>query len=338
MSTIEPIHELRKKVQEPVRKYNDIAGHLIGDRVSIHVTRAFLRAGWSPTVATIAFLVCGLVGSSLVALGGHWAVAGFGVVFLYYVFDCVDGEVARYHSREELVWGFHDFMFHLYVKSAFFVALGIYAVGVTGRSWVFLLALSALLATLFLKFLHDAAIILNVRYVLLRDPKERARFVEQLTAAASDQELSTAGDLPGEHTPFHFGSPLSVVRSAITNFDLSVLYFLVAAVVDVWLQPFTVAGIPCDVKTALLAFYALILPLDFFDHVQSYIRANKFQVESRRLLRRAHHFRIPRASESAVERTAGQTAGPTAEHTAGHTAEHAAEHSAKRHGGRGDRA
>lgn len=302
MSTIEPIHELRKKVQEPVRKYNDIAGHLIGDRVSIHVTRAFLRAGWSPTVATIAFLVCGLVGSALVAMGGNWAVAGFGVVFLYYVFDCVDGEVARYHSREELVWGFHDFMFHLYVKSAFFLALGVYAVRLTGLPWVFFLAVSALLATLFLKFLHDATIILNVRYVLLRDPAERDRFVQQLTNDASDQELATAGDLPGEHTPFHFGSPLSVVRSAITNFDLSVLYFLLAAIVDVWTTPFVVGGVTWDVKTALLAFYAVVLPLDFLDHVQSYIRAGKFHHESRRILRRAHHFRIPRAESRETPR------------------------------------
>lgn len=306
MSTIEPIQELRKRVQEPVRKYNDIAGHLIGDRVSIHVTRAFLRAGWSPTVATIAFLVCGLVGSGLLAFGGEWAVVGFGVVFLYYVFDCVDGEVARYHSREELVWGFHDFMFHLYVKSAFFVALGIYAVRLTGRPWVFFLAVSALLATLFLKFLHDAAIILNVRYVLLRDPLERERFVQQLTAAASDDELATAGELPGEHTPFHFGSPLSVVRSAITNFDLSVLYFLIAALVDVWMSPFVVAGIACDAKTALLAFYAVVLPLDFLDHVQSYIRADKFQRDSQRILRRAHHFRIRRVEAATSERDAAR--------------------------------
>ena len=122
-SMVEPIEELRKKVQEPVRRYNDIAGVLIGDRVSIHVTRAFIALGLSPTVATIAFLVCGLAGSVLAACGRWWSVAGFVLVFLYYVFDCVDGEVARYHHREKLVWGFHDFMFHLYVKSAFFVAL-----------------------------------------------------------------------------------------------------------------------------------------------------------------------------------------------------------------------
>lgn len=291
---VEPIRELRKKVQEPVRKYNDIAGFLLGDRVSIHVTRAFIRFGISPTVATIGFLVFGLLGSVLAAFGGWWSVAGFACVFLYYVFDCVDGEVARYHRREKLVWGFHDFMFHLYVKSAFFVALGVYAVNTTGKPWVFAFAIAALLATFFVKFLYDVAIILNARYVLMRGSAERERFVQQLTHETTNAELDVDGDLPGEHTPFAFGSTLSVVRSAITNFDLSVVLFLFAALLDFAVGQFTIYGIPCDLKIALLAFYGCVLPLDFLDHMQTYIRADRFQADSRRLLRRAHLFRIRR--------------------------------------------
>src|SRR4029434_11286136 len=173
----------------PVRQYNDIAGVLIGDRVSIHVTRAFIALGLSPTVGTLSMLALGVAGSVMTAFGGWGGVAGFACVFLYYVFDCVDGEVARYHQRERLVWGFHDFMFHLYVKSEFFVALGIYAVNLTGRPWAFLFALSALLSTLFLKFLYDVAIILNARYVLMRGPAERERFVRQLTDETPIAEL-----------------------------------------------------------------------------------------------------------------------------------------------------
>jgi hypothetical protein len=62
---VESIHDLRKKVQEPVRANNDVAGVLVGDRVSIHVTRLFLSWGLSPDVATIGMLVCGVVGSVL---------------------------------------------------------------------------------------------------------------------------------------------------------------------------------------------------------------------------------------------------------------------------------
>lgn len=291
---VEPIPELRKKVQEPVAKYNDIAGFLVGDRISIHVTRVFIQLGLSPTVGTIAFLLFGLAGSVLLAFGGWLAVTGFASIFLYYVFDCVDGEVARYHQRERLVWGFHDFMFHLYVKSAFFVALGVYSVRVTGRPWVFLFALSGLLSTLFLKFLYDVAIILNARYVLMRGPAERERFVRQLTDEAPLSELEFDGDLPGDHSPFVFGGPLSVARSALTNFDLAVIVFFAAAILDLWIPPLEIGGVACDLKIGLVAFYGVVLPLEFLDHLQTYIRADRFQAESRRILRRAHHFRIRR--------------------------------------------
>src|SRR5437867_3665559 len=118
---MESIPELRRKVQEPVRQYNDVAGLLVGDRVSIHVTRLFLALGLSPTVATISMLVFGLAGSALVLRGGWIATAGFACMFVYYVLDCVDGEVARYRQGEKLIWGFYDFLFHLAVKTAFFL-------------------------------------------------------------------------------------------------------------------------------------------------------------------------------------------------------------------------
>ena len=53
---MESITDLRAKVQAPVAKYNDVAGYLLGDRISIHVTRFFITMGWSPTVATLSML------------------------------------------------------------------------------------------------------------------------------------------------------------------------------------------------------------------------------------------------------------------------------------------
>lgn len=289
---VDSIPELRKKVQEPVRAYNDVAGLLVGDRVSIHVTRLFIQLGLSPTVGTLSMLFCGLIGSALLPFGGAFAVAGFACVFLYYVFDCVDGEVARYHHGEKLVWGFHDFLFHLYVKTAFFTCLGVWAARVSDRPWMFFFGFAALMATIFTKALYDVADVLVVRYVIQRGVEERANFVREMTEGASDAELQHDGDLPGDWKPYQFGRPASVIRAVLTNFDLSVLWFLAASIADLATGPFTIWGVACDLKTALLAFYGIVLPLDFVDRAQSYIRGQGFQREGRRLLRRAHHFRL----------------------------------------------
>lgn len=288
---VESIHELRKKVQEPVRAYNDVAGLLVGDRVSIHVTRAFLALGLSPNVGTIGMLVAGLAGSALIVPGGGWAVLGFALVFLYYVLDCVDGEVARYRQCEKLEWGFHDFLFHLYVKSAFFTCLGVHAVLETGRWWVAGFALAALLATICGKALYDAALVLTARYVLMRTTGERARFTREMMAGSDPAELDQDGDLPGDHQPFTFGRAPGLVRAVLTNFDLSILWFLAAAVVDLFRVPMVAGGVTFDLKCALLAFYGVVLPLDFLDRLVTYLRTDGFRKDARRLIRRAHHFR-----------------------------------------------
>ncbi|MBL8861564.1 MAG: CDP-alcohol phosphatidyltransferase family protein [Planctomycetes bacterium] len=288
---VESIHELKKKVQEPVRAYNDVAGVLVGDRVAIHVTRLFLALGLSPTVGTVGMLVCGLVGSALLVLGGGWSVLGFGLLFVYYVFDCVDGEVARYRQCERLQWGFHDFLFHLYVKAAFFSALGIYAVRATGEWWVAGFALSALLATLFGKALYDAALVLTARYVLLRTSSERARFTREILGDPATADLEHDGDLPGEQQPFTVGRKRGLARAVLTNFDLSILWFLLAAVIDLFHVPPVVLGLEVDLKCALLAFYGVVLPLDFADRVWTYVRNDGFRRDARRVLRRAHHYR-----------------------------------------------
>ena len=41
----------------------------------------------------------------------------------------------------------------------------------------------------------------------------------------------------------------------------------------------------------LLAFYGVVLPLDFLDRLVTYHRTDGFRRDARRLLRRAHHYR-----------------------------------------------
>lgn len=291
---MDTLAELRKRVQEPVRQYNDVAGVLVGDRASIHVTRFFVRRGISPTVATVSMLVCGVGGSLLVLLGGWFAVAGFACVFLYYVFDCVDGEVARYHKGEKLVFGYYDFLIHLAVKSGFFLCLGIYAARTTGKPAVFFFALAALLAVLFQKFLLDLSALLTCRYVLLSTSESRERFARQLTEGTAPDLLDADGDLPGEQEPFSHKGALQTLRAICTNFDLATLFFLAAALADLWVPPSIVLGLTVDLKTMFVLFYGVVLPFDFLDRLVHHARKGRFRVECQRILRRAHHFRLPR--------------------------------------------
>ena len=287
----EPLSEIRRRAQVPVQQYNDIAGVLVGDHVSIHVTRLFIAVGISPTVATISMLVLGLAGALLIPFGGLWSIAGFTLVFGYYICDCVDGEVARYHKVEKLIWGFHDFLFHLYVKSAFFLALGALAVHVTGKPWFFVFGISGLLGTLLIKFLDALAVSVAARQIVLRPPGERAIQLKQLMEGVDKSRFEVSEASPDAGKP-GFGRPLAVFRAIVTNFDLGSLIFLTAAILDLFVPRFELLGITWNLKVVLVAFYGVVMPIDFIDRMYTAIRRDEFSEQARELIVRADGFRV----------------------------------------------
>ncbi len=293
-AVVESITEIRKKVQEPVRQYNDIAGLLVGDRLSIHITRFFIARGWSPTVATLGMLVAGLTGASLLPFGDVAAVAGFVLLVLYYVFDCVDGEVARYHEIEDVFWSFHDYLFHLYVKSAFFISMGIAGYLTTGKIWMFAVAAVGLVSTFLTKTLRDLSYLLANRLVLLRESGPTDRAYCQLTSEITEEALAAARGSRPSKSPKSYGSWLGKGRSVVTNFDLMSIVFLMSAIADLFLDPFVVAGMPFDVKILLFTIVTFVLAVDFLDRLVHHIRTGQFRREAAEMLVRAHHFRVRR--------------------------------------------
>ena len=81
------------------------------------------------------------------------------------------------------------------------------------------------------------------------------------------------------------------VIALVTPLTPGSIFFLAVATIDLFIEPLTVAGVTFDLKCALLAFYGLVLPLDFLDRLVSYLRTDGFHAEARRLVRRAHHYR-----------------------------------------------
>jgi hypothetical protein len=289
---------------------------MVGDHVSIHVTRLFIRLGLSPTIATVAMLVFGVAGSLCLLLGDVGCVAGLVLLFAYYICDCVDGEVARYRKSDKLSFALYDFLIHLVVKTTFFLSFGVWAVQQTGRTWVFAFALAALVAVLFRKFLQDLPLVIVCRAIVMRRPEERERFLGQLLAQAEPGVLERD---PGQSSePYRPKRVLSIVRAFATNFDLAVLVLLAVAVLDLFVAPFTLWGLDADLKLLAYVFYGTILPLDFLDRLQADIRGGFF-AQSATLLGHVHRFRAaeqPSGSSGAAHGERSR-AGRAAERRAG---------------------
>ena len=130
--------ELRAEGQPPsvTGRLNDEhwAGRLYMRRVSPWATWTFARLGWSPNAVTAAFIVCGVAAGVMVAIGGlPAAVAAAVLIQAYLLFDCADGELARWSRRTSATGIYLDGIGHYLGEAALLAGLGLRAQG--GLAW-----------------------------------------------------------------------------------------------------------------------------------------------------------------------------------------------------------
>lgn len=283
-----PIRELRERAQLPERSRNDLGGVLFGDWVSPFLTRAFLRHGVSPTVGTFGMLIAGLTGAVLLPFGGVWSAAAALCFVLFYVFDCVDGEVARLRGIDRFFWSFPDFFFGAWVMALFHVSLGIYAFWFTESLFMLLAGTALALALLTKKFIDVCHVFLTVEQIMAADATKRARYAAELgvdPAAVPAPPAEPEAVISRRQVIARYGGPIGVVRAALANFHLAMLCFAVVAILDLIIGPWRIAGTPIDLKTLFLLLYLPLYLLHVADHFVFLWRGG-FVTRSAALLRR----------------------------------------------------
>lgn len=275
------LRELRRVCQLPVRDGNDVAGLVYGDWASLPITKLFVDLRISPDVASVGFLVAGLLGSALQVGSGWWAVGASVLMVLYYLLDCVDGEVARWEQVTDVRWGYFDYLFHMLVKPLCFFGVGLGTWFDLHRPWALVAAFAAALATIWLKVFLAIPGLVFVQAVLGDPNGPPARYVAELPESTP----------PKDRDGFRLGFDLVTLRALLTNFDMGLLYLLFASLGDVLFDPLELGPIgQVTFRHLWLAFYAIVLPLDFLDYLRTYIRRGHFASEMRRLVGLAHAF------------------------------------------------
>ena len=265
-----------------MRQGNDVAGLLFGDHASLLITKVFVDLGLSPNFASIGFFVAGLAGAGLQLLDGGWALAGALCLVLYYVLDCVDGEVARWQKVVALQWSYYDYLFHLLIKPLAFLGVGLGVSAAAGDPRLLVAAFTAAVATLWLKIFRDIPALLFVREVLERGRNVLAETPVEPQVAAAPPPL-----------PFHLRFDLVTLRALLTNFDVGILYLTIACTADALLPPGGAPWVGGSWRAVWLLYYGAILPLDFIDHLWTDLRGDRFRKQmarmSAQLRRRAVH-------------------------------------------------
>jgi phosphatidylglycerophosphate synthase len=214
------LDEVRAAGQPPevLARLNDEhwAGRVYMRRFSPFATLLFVRWGWSPNMVTVAFMVSGVAAGVLAAVPGIWAAIGvFGLIQLYLLFDCSDGEVARVTKRFSAAGVFLDRMGHYIAEGLLLAGLGIRAQGHFALSGGYVtIGLFAALSATLIKAETDGVVV--------------ARASSGLAASHDDEALAPRSS--GLALARRLAAALKVHR-AIQAVELSVL-ILVAAIID----------------------------------------------------------------------------------------------------------
>ena len=126
--------EVRAKGQPPevLARLNDEHwfGRLYMRKLSPYATVVFARLGWSPNAVTVCFMLAGVAAGVLTAVPGLAAAIGvFLLIQLYLLFDCADGELARYTGRFSAAGVYLDRMGHYIAEALLLAGLGVRAQG-----------------------------------------------------------------------------------------------------------------------------------------------------------------------------------------------------------------
>jgi hypothetical protein len=213
---------------------------------------------------------------------------------LYYVLDCVDGEVARWQKVVNVEWGYYDYLFHMLIKPLAFFGVGVGLWLELDAAWPLCAAFCAATATLWRKILIEIPGILFLKDVLRR---ARDGGVAPRTPSAIDPRPSSgAAPAPASASaaePFQLHFDLVTLRAALTNFDVGLVALSVASAIDLALGPWSLPLLgETSARGLWLTYYGVVLPLDFLDYLVTYLRRRHFSTEMARLLGLAHNFSV----------------------------------------------
>jgi phosphatidylglycerophosphate synthase len=172
--------EVRATGQPPevLARLNDEhwAGRLYMRRFSPYATVVFARLGWSPNAVTVAFIVSGLAAGVLAVVPGLAAAVGVALLIqLYLLFDCSDGELARYAGRFSATGVYLDRMGHYLCEAALLAGLGVRAQGHLTLSGGYLSAgLAAAVCATLIKAETDGVVVARASSGLAGRPDDEA--------------------------------------------------------------------------------------------------------------------------------------------------------------------
>lgn len=224
-SKLPSINELRRVCQSPYMDPNGPLSEAFSRKtyykVSIYFTWLFLHTNITPNKVTLISFLLGMIASFFIALPGYYPVIGVILYQFWFIFDIVDGEIARYRKLSSLTGAFIDRL-NAAVTEASMIAALVYRTYIQlldNRIIIFgiLSIISILILKIIFAYLHIAALepILHKKHAqmfkkLYKTELKNAKFLYEYLSGRPRSTFMRISELLIGHG-LHFGLYTSII-------------------------------------------------------------------------------------------------------------------------------
>lgn len=142
MDKLPSISELKSTTQPDPKKEKVWYAKYVIRKISVYFTWLLLHTPLTANQATFIQTFLGIAGAVLLAFGGYkWSLWAMFLIQLGYIFDCVDGEIARYRKKSSVNGIFLDSINHAVVIPFIFLGLTVFSYSLTQEIWILYIGL-----------------------------------------------------------------------------------------------------------------------------------------------------------------------------------------------------
>lgn len=178
MSKVESISELNRICQKPDWKtVGNCLARNVTRKQAIYITWLLLHTPINADQVVAISIAIAIVGGLLFCTGSNIAFFFGALLFhLWYIFDHVDGQIARYRKEANYTGAFFDFLAHYIVNAVVFFTWGCYAAAFFKNSYLLALAFIASLSAILINLTFDT------KYKVFFKALSEGRIVKETTS------------------------------------------------------------------------------------------------------------------------------------------------------------
>ena len=269
---------------ELARERGDFFTNIFGLKLSIPITELFLKLHLSENVATFMMFAVGMLGAILLLFNDWTILLGLLLLVGSYIFDYVDGQIARYYKHCSLLGAVQDRLVHIFVEVFTILFLG-YWLYKMYPPWVALPITAILLFwNRYSKYIAHLHVMIYVCEFMSYPLQEREIIRENFTKIfESDNGTNPKEEpiLPPETAPRStFRDVLTKARVSSYTFNFFTIGLLFAAIADCL---FLLFHLNLHIKLLTIGVFVVYYVLSILDLSYTYLFSERIYHEVREL-------------------------------------------------------